>query len=222
MDSGAGGRDRTQRHLLRLRILAGSQRDDHRRPCISTQRHGRRDRGQRRDLTTLHSNLTLTGLTPSELGSLTFLEAPPDVWFPQVQQVSVASELDIDNDLTWSSGNAVMEGPGADRHRARLNDRIRCAQRHFDGGEFINEGTATWETGQLDDELDNGTFFVNVGIFHANAQEFEPLSDGCRESGSKNINARSSKMTASSPRSSHIDAEGNLPRGHTSIGGSIS
>jgi alpha-tubulin suppressor-like RCC1 family protein len=131
-------------------------------------------------LTTLHSILTLTGYTPSELSSLTFLQAPPDVWFPQVQHLSVASELDIDNSLTWSSISAVFEGPGAIVTKPGSTTLFDAGSATFDGGQLINEGTATWETGQLDDEIDYGTFFVNLGTFHADAQEFEPPVQGCR------------------------------------------
>jgi hypothetical protein len=130
-------------------------------------------------LTTLHSILTLTSLTtPSEIGSLTFLQAPPDVWFPQVQHVAVASELDIDNSFTWSSYSAVLEGPGAIVTKPGSTTAFEVSAT-FDGGKIVNEGTATWEAGQLDDELDEGTFFVNRGIFQANAQQFEPLVQGC-------------------------------------------
>ncbi len=136
-------------------------------------------KGSGASLTTLHSILTLTGLTPSELGSLTFLEAPPDYWFPQIQHVTVASELDIDNSLTWSSSNAVFDGPGAIVTKPGSTTVFDAGSARFDGGQFINEGTATWETGQLADEVDEGTFFINYGTFHANAQGFEPLVPGC-------------------------------------------
>ncbi|MGO9335402.1 MAG: Ig-like domain repeat protein [Acidimicrobiales bacterium] len=136
-------------------------------------------KGSGASLTTLHSILTLTGLTPSELGSLTFLAAPPDYWFPQIQHVSVASELDIDNSLTWSSSNAVFEGPGAMITEPGSTTVFDAGSARFDGGQFINEGTATWETGQLADEVDVGTFFINYGTFHADAQGFEPLMRGC-------------------------------------------
>ena len=131
-------------------------------------------------LTTLHSILTLTGFARSELGSLTFLQAPPDVWFPQVQRLSVASELDIDNSLTWSSISAVFEGPGAIVTKPGSTTVFDAEAATFDGGQLINEGTATWETGQLYDALDSGTFFVNRGTFQADAQEFEPPMQGCR------------------------------------------
>jgi hypothetical protein len=132
------------------------------------------------ELTTLHSVLTLTGFTPSEIGSLTFLQAPPDVWFPQVQHLSVADELDIDNSLTWSSYNAVLEGPGAIVTKPGSTTVFDAGEVDFDGGQLINEGTATWETGQLDVEVEYGTFFVNVGTFQADVQEYEPLVRGCR------------------------------------------
>jgi hypothetical protein len=131
-------------------------------------------------LTTLHSILKLTGFTPSELGSLTFLQAPPDVWFPQVQHLSVASELDIDNSLTWSSSSAVFEGPGAIVTKPGSATIFEAGSARFDGGQFINEGTATWQAGQLDIAPDIGTSFVNMGTFHADAPGFEPLIQGCQ------------------------------------------
>ena len=162
-------------------------------------------------LTTLHSILTLTGYTPSELSSLTFLQAPPDVWFPQVQHLSVASELDIDNSLTWSSISAVFEGPGAIVTKPGSTTLFDAGSATFDGGQLINEGTATWETGQLDDDLDYGTFFINRGTFEANAQEFEPLMSGCRavqdEQYECPVFENNGIFTAKLPR--HV--EGNLP-----------
>jgi hypothetical protein len=136
-------------------------------------------KGTGANLTTLHSAITLTGLTASELGSLTFLQAPPDIWVPQEQQVSIVSELQIDDSLMWTSYNAALEGPGAIVTEPGSTTVFSAFTTHFDGGQFINEGTATWEAGQLAAEPDHGTFFVNYGTFHADAQGFEPLMRGC-------------------------------------------
>jgi hypothetical protein len=137
-------------------------------------------KGPTASLTTLHTILTLTSLTtPSEIGSLTLLQAPPDVWYPQIQQLAVTGELDILNTLTWASQVAVTKGPGAIVTKPGSTTVFNAGSAHFDGGQFINEGTATWEAGQLGAEVDEGTFFINRGTFHANAQEWEPLMRGC-------------------------------------------
>jgi hypothetical protein len=92
----------------------------------------------------------------------------------------VAGELDIYNSLTWSSSSAVFEGPGPIVTKPGSTTLFDAGSATFDGGQLVNEGTATWETGHLYDALDYGTFFVNFGTFHADAQEFEPLVQGCR------------------------------------------
>ncbi|MGO9762046.1 MAG: Ig-like domain repeat protein [Solirubrobacteraceae bacterium] len=137
-------------------------------------------KGSGASLATLHSILTLTGMTPSELGSLTFLQAEPDYWFPQVQGVAVAGELDILHTLNWTSWNAITEGPGAIVTEPGSTTSFDAGNVQFGGGEFINEGTATWETGGIYVWQDSGTFFVNYGTFQANAQGFEPLIRGCQ------------------------------------------
>jgi hypothetical protein len=134
-------------------------------------------------LTTEYSDVSLTGLAPSELGSLTFLQAPPDVWWPQFQTVSVASELHIVHSLIWASYNASFAGPGALVTDPGSTTEFHAGNVKLEGGQFINEGTATWEMGSITDEVDDGTFFVNLGTFHTDAVTEEPLIRGCKREG---------------------------------------
>jgi RHS repeat-associated protein len=125
------------------------------------------------DLTTEYSDVTLTGLEPSELGSLTFLQAPPDVWHPQYQEVSVASELSIVHSLVWTSSNARFEGPGTLVTDPGSTTGFHAGEIRLEGGEFVNEGTAAWETGSIDSARDSGTFFINLGTFQADDNQGE-------------------------------------------------
>jgi hypothetical protein len=159
-------------------------------------------------LTTEYSDVTLTGLEPSELGSMTFRQAPPDVWWPQHQQVSVVSELHVVHSLTWASYNASFHGPGVLITDPGSTTMFVAELTKFEGGQFVNEGTATWETGTLESTQDTGTFFINAGTFQADSQAWEPEFRGCaREGDSCPVFENDGTFTAELP----AHADGTLP-----------
>ena len=135
--------------------------------------------GRNAQLTSELGNLTLTGLTSSVLDSLTLTQ--PESNYYNEQAISINSELDVYSALTWSSNNVWLKGPGAivaEPGSTTLFDP--SAWINFEGGQFVNEGTATWTAGGFDSHLDSGTFFVNRGTFNADQDASNPVVYGCK------------------------------------------
>lgn len=128
-------------------------------------------------------NITFTGLTASTVGSITLEQEPPDVWVPKEQSLYVTSELEIEDALTWGSDYGAIDGPGTIVTAPRSTTRFDGGNVRLEDGQFVNEGTATWESGGIDSRWDSGTFFVNRGTFQANVQYWEPPIEGCVREG---------------------------------------
>jgi Concanavalin A-like lectin/glucanases superfamily len=127
------------------------------------------------DLTNRTGNLTLTGVTPSALNSLTLLEPPEEVGGLE-QNVWITAELAVTAKITWSS-NATFLRSGtivAGTNSTTVFDPPAWVQ--LRGGQFVNEGTATWTSGGFQG---TGTFFVNRGTFQANQNGGNPLVQSC-------------------------------------------
>jgi streptogramin lyase len=133
--------------------------------------------GMTADLTSDVGNLTLTGLSPTIINSLTLSE--PDVSYA-AQVVSVTSELEVSGSLTWSSNDAALGGPGTVvLGPGSTNAFNPSAWIHLEGGQFVNEGTLTWESGGIQAKPAGGTFFVNSGTFDVISDPRNPVMQGC-------------------------------------------
>ena len=134
--------------------------------------------GAEADLSSEGGDLTLTGLTSSTLNSLTLLPAP-EQRLGNEQVLAITSTLEVSSAVTWSSNSAffisgaVVAGPAS----RTVFDPGAWVQ--LDGGQFVNEGTATWSSGGFQAN-DSGTFFVNRGVFAANEDASNPVVQGCK------------------------------------------
>ncbi len=97
------------------------------------------------------------------------------------QGLEVASKLDVEAALTWSSYIAAFLGPGAIVLDPRSSSTFSgTAPARLPGGRIINEGIVTWESGGITAEGDTGVFFVNRGEFRADQNGNDPIVYGCR------------------------------------------
>ena len=135
--------------------------------------------GPEGDLTSELGDLKLTGLTTSTLHSLTVAEPNIHTGYDE-QVISIADELRVANSLIWFSNTAQFEGPGrivTQPGSSSLFDP--SAWIHIEGGELINEGTATWSEGGFQ-ASPTGIYFVNRGTFNADPDDSNPVVQGCQ------------------------------------------
>ncbi len=143
--------------------------------------------GTNADVTWEIGNLTLTGITPTTFGSLTV--ANPELRGDTEQKLSVETELDVDSSLLWASNSAELLGPGAivagDESTTAFN---ASAEIHLPGGDFVNRGTATWESGGIFAASSGGSrvpgdFFENYGTFNIEQDGSSPVVYACTDDG---------------------------------------
>ncbi len=135
--------------------------------------------GQAANVTSLIGDITLTGLTASTLNSLAFDQPEPN--FYNKQTLDLTGGLDISGGLRWSSNSAWLEGPGSIILGPQSSNAFSpSAWVQLHGGQFVNEGTLTWESGGIDASGENGVFFLNSGTLHINQNATNPVFYGCR------------------------------------------
>lgn len=123
--------------------------------------------------------LAIHGSSTSTVNQLTISMPPSGV--SDDQGLQVASQLDVERGLTWSSYIAAFLGPGAIVLDPRSSSTFSgTAPARLPGGRIINEGIVTWESGGITAEGDTGVFFVNRGEFRADQNGNDPIVYGCR------------------------------------------
>jgi hypothetical protein len=125
-------------------------------------------------------NLTLTGLETSVLASLTFTQPEPNYW--NEQNLVITSELEVTEHVNWGSNDAFFMSGVLTTAEGSTTLFDPSAWIQIRGGQFINEGVATWTTGGFQSD-DTGTFFINRGTFQANQDGGNPFVQGCEYEG---------------------------------------
>ena len=125
-------------------------------------------------------NLSINGPSTSTVKALTLSMPPSGV--TDNQGLEVASKLDVQDALTWSSYFADFLGPGAIILGPHSSSSFSgTAPARLQGGQIVNEGVVTWESGGITAEGNSGVFFVNLGEFKVDQNGDDPIVYGCRE-----------------------------------------
>ncbi len=122
-------------------------------------------------------NLQITGLVPSTLKSLTLAQPSPD--YTNEQRVEIASELDVLDHVGWGSDDAFFTSGVLVAKPGSTTTFDPGAWVQIRGGQYINEGDATWTTGGFQAD-EAGTFFINRGTFNADQNGENPFVQGCK------------------------------------------